>query len=247
MLLRFGKSREFYLPVADRLSLNKSREVQILSRYLDLKPGEGVLDVACGSGYWTTRLASKYDCHAVGIDFSEHAISMARRHHNGSRCRYFVCQAESLPFPTGSFDKILSICALEHFTSDGLALSEMSRVLRDEGVLAISVDSFSPPFVSEEYRQWHRQKFFVNNFYKLDEIREKLEVAGFEVMQYQYLLTSRLSFWLFRLLYRFRNPLALFVPILYPLSLLSDKLTGNDRPGLMLALKAKKKSAPPRH
>jgi len=44
MLLKLSKSKEAYLPVGDRLSLNKSLELRVLSKYLELRPGERLLD-----------------------------------------------------------------------------------------------------------------------------------------------------------------------------------------------------------
>ncbi|HWZ77575.1 MAG TPA: class I SAM-dependent methyltransferase [Candidatus Sulfotelmatobacter sp.] len=240
MLLKLGKSKELYLPVADRLSLNKSLELRVLSRYLELRPGERILDVACGSGYWTRKLAAAYGCTAVGIDLSEREIATAQRHHSGTNCTYLLSPAESLPVPTASFDKVISVCALEHFSSDTTALKEMARVLRPNGILGLSVDSMSGPFVTEGYREWHAQEHFVRNYYDLDSIRTKLEHAGFQLLEHRYLLTSRFTCWAFRLNRRYRFPVVFFIPLLHPLSRLCDALNGSHDGGLILALKAKK-------
>jgi SAM-dependent methyltransferase len=240
VLLRIGQSIELYLPVADRLSLNKSLELRILSRYLELRSGERILDVACGTGYWTRKLAATHGCVAVGIDLSEHDIAVAQRHHVGTHCTYLLSPAETLPFPTETFDKVISVCALEHFLSDTAALGEMARVLKPGGILGISVDSMSGPFVKESYRKWHAQEHFVRNYYDLDSLRTKLQGAGLQPLEHRYLLTSRLTCWAFRLNRRYRFPFTFFVPFLYPLTRLCDALDGSHGGGLILALKAKK-------
>jgi len=240
MLLKLGKSKELYLPVADRLSLNKSLELRVLSRYLELRPGERILDVACGSGYWTRRIAAAHGCTAVGIDVSEREIATAQRHHSGTHCTYQLSPAESLASPAESFDKVVSVCALEHFSSDTAALAEMARVLKPGGILGISVDSMSGPFVTESYRKWHAQEHFVRNYYHLDSLRTKLQDAGFQLLEHRYLLTSRFTCWAFRLNRRYRVPVVFFIPVLYPLSRISDALDGSHDGGLILALKAKK-------
>jgi ubiquinone/menaquinone biosynthesis C-methylase UbiE len=240
MLLKVSKSKEFYVPVADRLSLNKSLELQTLSKYLEPRPGERILDVACGSGYWTRKLAAAHGCTVVGIDSSEREIAAAKRHHNGMRCTYLLSSAETLPFPAASFDKVISVCALEHFSSDTAALAEMFRVLKPDGILALSVDSMSGPYMTESYRKWHACEHFVQNYYDLDSIRKKLRAAGFELEEHRYLLTSRFTCWAFRLNRRYRFPMAFFVPALYPLTRLCDALDGSHEGGLILALKAKK-------
>jgi len=240
MLLKLGKSKEAYLPVGDRLSLNKSLELRVLSKYLELRPGESILDVACGSGYWTRRLAAAHGCAAVGIDVSEREIATAQRHHSGKHCTYLLSPAETLPFQAESFDKVISVCALEHFSSDTAALEEMARVLKPNGILAMSVDSMSGPFVTESYRKWHAQEHFVRNYYDLDSIRTKLQDAGFQLLEHRYLLTSRFTSWAFRLNRRYRFPVVFFIPLLHPLSRFSDALNGSHEGGLILALKAKK-------
>ena len=243
MLLKINKSAEFYLPVADRLSLNKSLELRVLTKYLEPSSGERIIDVACGSGYWTRKLGVANNCTVVGIDLSEKDIATARRHHNGSHCTYFLSPAENLPFPAESFDKAISVCALEHFSSDTTALKEMSRVLKPEGILAISVDSMSGPFVTDSYRDWHAKEHFVQNYYDIDSIRTKLNAAGFQLLEHRYLLTSRFTCWAFRFNRRYRFPVAFFIPVLYPLSRLCDALARRHDGGLILALKAKKLSA----
>jgi ubiquinone/menaquinone biosynthesis C-methylase UbiE len=240
MLLKITPSFELYLPIADRLSVNKSLELRILSRYLELRPGERVLDVACGTGYWTQKLATTHGCTAVGIDLSKHDIATAQRHHGGPNCTYLVSPAENLPFPTATFDKVISVCALEHFSSDTSALAEMARVLKPGGILGISVDSMSGPFVTESYRNWHAQEHFVRNYYDLDSLRNKVQGAGFQSLEHRYLLTSRFTSWAFRVNRRYRFPVRFFVPVLYPISRVCDALDGSHDGGLILALKARK-------
>lgn len=243
MLLKITKSIELYLPVADRLSLNKSLELRVLSKYLELLPGERILDVACGTGYWTRKLAVSHGCSVVGVDLSEREIATARRHNSGAQCTYLTSPAESLALPDQSFDKIVSVCALEHFSSDTTALKEMARVLKPSGTLAMSVDSMSSPFVTDDYREWHAREHFVRNYYDINAIRLKLGVAGFQLLEYRYLLTSRFTCWAFRLNRRYRFPVTLFIPLLYPVSRLSDRLDGHHDGGLILAFKAKKLAA----
>jgi ubiquinone/menaquinone biosynthesis C-methylase UbiE len=215
-----------------------------LSQYLELRPEERILDVACGSGYWSRKLAVAHGCTVVGIDSSEREIAAAKRHHNGTRCTYLLSSAETLPFPAASFDKVISVCALEHFSSDTAALAEMFRVLRPGGILALSVDSMSGPFMTESYRKWHAREHFVQNYYDLDSIGNKLLAVGFQLQEHRYLLTSRFTCWAFRANRRYRFPVAFFVPALYPLTRLCDALDGTREGGLILALKAKKSTAP---
>lgn len=49
------------------LSLNRAKEVAILTRCLELGPEHRLLDVGCGDGFWTTRFA-RHAREVVGVD-----------------------------------------------------------------------------------------------------------------------------------------------------------------------------------
>jgi len=113
-------------------------------------------------------------------------------------------------------------------------------VLKPNGILGMSVDSMSGPFVTESYRKWHAQKHVVRNYYDFDSLGTKVQDAGFQLLEHRYLLTSRFTCWAFRLNRRYRVPTVFFIPVLYPLSRICEALNGSHDGGLILALKAKK-------
>ena len=65
--------------------------------------------------------------------------------------------AYSLPFPDGSFDRIVAAEVLEHLVDDSLAMSELARVLKGSGRIAVTVPRFGPELVnwalSKEYHE----------------------------------------------------------------------------------------------
>jgi len=91
---------------------------------LELIPGDvsSILDVGCGSGLLTNRLASKYP-KVVGLDTSPEAL----RH---VKAESKLGSAENLPFPDTSFDLVITSEVLEHlpYHTYPLALSEIERV-----------------------------------------------------------------------------------------------------------------------
>lgn len=104
--------------------------------YLDVQPGDRLLDVGCGPGLLLERaLERELDAH--GVDLSVVALSMARRAY--PRARLSACNAESLCYPTGSFDHLTCIGVFEHCLDPDRTLSEMKRVLRPHGRLCIMV------------------------------------------------------------------------------------------------------------
>jgi len=103
-----------------------SSHLDKVDRLLDLKPGERVLEVGCGAGHLTTRLAAR-GVDIVGIDANPKASAIA------GTDRVRTMQAESLAFANDSFDVIVSVHAIEHIPGLEGALDEMARVLRPGG------------------------------------------------------------------------------------------------------------------
>lgn len=97
-----------------------------VDRLLPLSPGTRVLEVGCGAGHLTRRLAER-GVDIVGIDANPQASAVA----GSDRVR--TMRAEALDFDHGSFDAIVSLHAIEHIPALEMALTEMARVLRSGG------------------------------------------------------------------------------------------------------------------
>ncbi len=97
-----------------------------IDRLLPLRPGDRVLEVGCGQGHLTTRLADR-GVDVVGIDANPNAPEVS-----GSE-RVLCMRAESLEFPDDEFDAIVSVHAIEHIPGLEQAVSEMARVLKPGG------------------------------------------------------------------------------------------------------------------
>jgi ubiquinone/menaquinone biosynthesis C-methylase UbiE len=120
-----------------------------IGQLAQIKEGDKVLDVGCGSGR-LTMAAQKWagpDGEAVGIDPSPEMIQVARQNARraGLKAKFEVGVVEALPFLDGTFDVVLNRLMLHHLPGDlklrGLA--EMRRVLKPGG-LCLVVD-FEPP------------------------------------------------------------------------------------------------------
>jgi ubiquinone/menaquinone biosynthesis C-methylase UbiE len=108
-----------------------------------VRPGDRVLDVGCGPGFFTRLLAEAVgpDGRVVGVDAAPEMIAYASRKASGIRnCRFQVGAAESLPFDPGSFDVVVSSLMLHHLPDDErpVALREMRRVLVPQGRLMVA-------------------------------------------------------------------------------------------------------------
>ena len=103
--------------------------------------GKRILDVGCGYCYHTTRLAER-GLTITAVDFSEVALSHAKENLKtaGLSDRVTLQQADAtdLPFEDASFDHVLMWGVLMHVPQAEKALSELSRVLKPSGKLALS-------------------------------------------------------------------------------------------------------------
>jgi SAM-dependent methyltransferase len=104
-----------------------------------IEPGQRVLDVACGTGVLAREALSRTgsDGRVAGIDANPGMLAVASKLAPSIEWRHGL--AESLPFPDGSFDAVVSQFGLMFFTDRRQALREMNRVLRFGGRLAVAV------------------------------------------------------------------------------------------------------------
>jgi len=120
-----------------------------IGRLAQIKAGDRVLDVGCGSGR-LTMAAQEWagaDGQAVGLDPSPEMIRVARKNAEraGSKAKFELGVVESLPFPDASFEVVLNRLMLHHLPGDlkQRGLAEMRRVLKPGGICLV-VD-FEPP------------------------------------------------------------------------------------------------------
>lgn len=121
-------------------------EKQLTIAALRLRPGDLVVDVACGPGNFTRPFAEAVGPGglAVGVDFSEAMLARARVTNAHPRAAYLRGDGHHLPFPDGSVDAINCYAALYLIPDPWGVVEEMIRVLRPGGRLAIMASVASP-------------------------------------------------------------------------------------------------------
>lgn len=111
-------------------------EYRLLHRMLAPSPGDTLLDVGCGTGYFTRRFARDARLRVTGLDPNREWLDYARAHGSPNET-YVTGDARELPFPDASFDCVVSITALCFIQDQRRALQELTRVTRKRFALGL--------------------------------------------------------------------------------------------------------------
>ncbi len=127
---------EVYHVGADAASAEPNRHYLRLAGKLDIRSGENILDVACGTGGWL-EVCSERGASVAGIDLSTRAIAVCRR--RIPEGEFHDQPAETLPFRDSEFDVVTCLGSLEHFLDPVASLREMVRVAKPDARFCILV------------------------------------------------------------------------------------------------------------
>ena len=131
-------------------------EQDMFLEWLDLSPGKTLLDVACGSGGPTLRMAAKTGCSVIGVDLHEQAIATARslasQRTLADPSEFRVVNAsEPLPFPDAHFDAITCVDAINHIPNRPSVVAQWARLLKPGGrLLFTNPITLTGPLTNEE-------------------------------------------------------------------------------------------------
>lgn len=158
----------------------------------EVKPGDRLLDLACGTGI-VARLAAEQGATAVGGDINAGMLAVAAEYAKRPNLSFQQANAQTLPFDTENFDVVVCQQGLQFFPDKQVALSECFRVLRpggraifctarglDENPLMQSQVTAFRSHLGEDAAVAIRA---VCGFAEPDEMREVFERAGFRPVQ----------------------------------------------------------------
>lgn len=101
-----------------------------------------VLDIACGKGTTAFFLAEAYHCRVTGIDLSDKMIALCQSKVDerklADKVSFLLGDAEYLPFRGSSFDVVISECSFSLLPNKAMAATDIRRVLRPQGKLAMT-------------------------------------------------------------------------------------------------------------
>lgn len=170
-----------------------------LIRRANPKPGEDVLDLACGTGVVTRQVAKQIPDvgRLTGVDHSRDMLDVARgvAAETGLVAEWVEADAANLPFQDDSFDLAFCQQALQFFPDRSAALLELRRVLKPEGRVVFCVqqalevnpmlraqagalDAHVGAGAGDAVRA-------ICGLSDADELRQLFEVAGFQYVEVQ--------------------------------------------------------------
>jgi demethylmenaquinone methyltransferase/2-methoxy-6-polyprenyl-1,4-benzoquinol methylase len=116
-----------------------------------VRPGDAVLDACCGTGDLAIACA-RIGGRVTGLDFSQPMLDRARR--KAPELEWVEGDLLSLPFPDDSFDAATVGFGVRNVDDLGAAISELRRVLRPDGRLAILEITRPRGVLAPFYRVW---------------------------------------------------------------------------------------------
>ena len=168
--------RWFTTPIG---SLVKKYEAQLI---LDLlKPGQGevILDGGCGTGIFTLDILS-LDSKVIGLDVSLPMLIQAGKKLKGYPFEMVLADMLNLPFRENSFNKVVSVTALEFIEDAKGTVKELFRVTRRGGrIVVATLNSRSPWALRRKAQARERHTIFEKAIFRSsDELRSLASAEG---------------------------------------------------------------------
>ena len=232
------------LKILGNPSMIRRIQAPVIMRMLNPKENDLTLDAGCGGGFFTYEIAKMCKCIGIDWNISKNLFYVMRKL---SSVSYMKSDVQKMPFKDDTFDKILLSSVLQMVEDDWALLKECRRVLKDDGILVLSVpleyiyikklnelkDELSEMFGSRG-----------KGFYGYDEIIKLFQREGFKIMETEY-APKRIGSFIYetRLYLCYRAGLPLFhlfyFLLLYPIAYF-DRFSNKKQKGNEVIIKARK-------
>lgn len=239
--------KNFILKLSGYPNLMRRIQAPVLMKMLDPHDGEFILDVGCGSGFFTYEIARMGEL-GIGIDWhisNELLLAMSMQ----PKVRYVKGDVQKLPFASGAFEKLLLSSILQMVKDDKALLRECYRVLKENGIVVLSVPI---EYIYLKRLNNYKPKLggmfgsLGKSYYDYDEVIGLLTSQGFEIIQTEYapkrwgslIFEANLFLW-YHFGFPYFNPF--LFPFLYPIAYF-DRFANKGQIGNELVIKAKKVS-----
>jgi SAM-dependent methyltransferase len=189
---------------------------------LGLTSGDKILDLGCGFGRHAFE-AARRGANVVALDAGRDevegvAATFAAMVEAGElsteNLHVAAVQGDALaiPFPDGTFDRVICSEVLEHIPNDVGAMRELARVLRPGGTMAITVPRFGPELIN-----WALSDAYHNvpgghiRIFRKSQIQKRLTSVGMQVTSHHYAHGLHSPYWWLKCLVGTKNDQNWFV------------------------------------
>jgi len=202
---------------------------------LGIKDGERILDIGCGEGRHSWEACKTANCLVYALDIEVEGLNKARETLQAmdkeGECKgsWVLIKGDTtrLPFKEAAFDKIVCSEVLEHVPDDQQAIKEMVRVLKDDGIIAISVPTyFTEAICWKISREYHDHPGGHVRIYKTNELLSPLRQNNLHIFATRRKHALHSPYWISRCLFGVNREKAL-IPSLYHKFLVWDIKTGS--------------------
>ncbi len=152
-----------------------------LLKMLELKKGNALLDLGCGTGWAVCHAAGMLEGQGrfVGVDLSEKMIDKARENVRGlANTTFYVANAAALPLDSDGFDHVICTWSFHHHDKPESTLAEVHRVLKPGGKVWILDASAEDPLTRWIDRRQAQIEPGHVKMYSTREYREMFKKAG---------------------------------------------------------------------
>jgi len=140
-----------------------------------------VLDLGCGSGIFTKKIAS-WNSNVVGLDFSSKLINIAKR--ENPEIKFYIGNASKTPFKNSQFDIVTSSLMAHYFKNLRLLFKEVSRILKRKGIFVFSISHPLSGLLSETKIKGKKRMMIMPYFQNRKVVWEIFKES--EVVDYQH-------------------------------------------------------------
>jgi ubiquinone/menaquinone biosynthesis C-methylase UbiE len=168
--------RWFTTPIG---SLVRKYETELILNLLSPKGGEIILDAGCGTGIFTLDILSS-GSKVIGLDLSLPMLMRAEKKLKRYPVQMVLADMLHLPFPESSFDKVVSVTALEFIEDGKAAVGELFRVTKGGGCIVVAtLNSLSPWALRRRVEATERHGIFERAIFRSpDELRFLASAEG---------------------------------------------------------------------
>jgi len=172
---------------------------------LDLKEGDKILDVGCGTGRHVCAAYQRRLVKAIGIDLNYSDLAEARGRlqlhdrlgeHGGGKWALAAGNILHLPFPDACFELVICSEVLEHIVAYRHAMVELVRVLKPGCDMVVSVPRFWPERICWGLsRDYHNSAGGHVRIFKTRQLIDELEAMGLTKWAVHYAHSLHAPFW----------------------------------------------------